>query len=135
MSILKALVAVLFVCGLTACMTTPSAPVSKFRFDTIEVLNKTHNDIFNMKIEVTKFHRKFACGVILRDSLCMNGFHPRPLGGNEIMISWQQKGIRHEFGPITATEPAHFDPNQVYAIQFVFMLDRGVELRYVPSSY
>lgn len=120
---------------LSGCVTTQPSEVSGFRFDTIEVLNRTDNDIFNMKIEVTKFHRKFACGVILRDSLCMNGFHPRSLGGNDVVISWEQKGVRHQFGPISAKEPARFDPDKVYAIQFVFTRDQKVELRHVLSSY
>ena len=127
---------VIVILTLSACASVNQKTLEEgFRFNAIEVLNRTQADIFNMQIEVTKFHRKFACGVILQSSLCMNGFHARALQGNEVLISWEQKGQKHSFGPLKAEAPAHFDDTKVYAIQFVFVASDSVELLFKASSF
>lgn len=128
----------LLIAVLSACVTVDSHPKPEgFRFNTLEVMNRTRDDIFNMRIEVTKFHRKFACGIILQGSLCMNGFHERALEGNDIVISWEQGNARvpHRIGPLSVSAPDAYDAEQVYALQFVFTAPDRVELAFRRSTY
>ena len=120
---------------LSGCVHSPKKQEQGFRFNSVEVFNQTRSDIFNMKIEVTKFHRKFACGIILRESLCMNGFHPRVLQSNDVVISWDQDGQHYEIGPIRPQAPEDYDPNTTHAIQFIFIDHHRVEMAFPESRY
>lgn len=105
------------------------------RFNGVEILNLTNDDVRNMQIEVTKFHRKFACGIILHRSICMNGFHERPLESNEIVITWEQRGQRHSIGPVRVEAPAQYDPNIVYVVQFALAEDNKMSASFKPARY
>ena len=105
------------------------------RFNGVEILNLTNDDVRNMQIEVTKFHRKFACGIILHRSICMNGFHERPLESNEIVITWEQRGQRHSIGPVRVEAPAQYDPNIVYVVQFAIAVDHRISASFKPARY
>lgn len=105
------------------------------RFNGVEILNLTNDDVRNMQIEVTKFHRKFACGIILHRSICMNGFHERPLESNEIVITWEQRGQRHSIGPVRVEAPAQYDPNIVYVVQFALAEGNKISASFKPARY
>jgi len=119
---------------LAACVHAPEKKPG-LRFNSVEVLNLTQYDIFDMQIEVTRLHRKFSCGIILHRSICMNGFHTRALEGNEIVITWEQRGQKHYTGPLKAEAPANYNENDIYAVQFVFTSPEHVEIRFAPSRY
>lgn len=121
----------LFLNGCASLSNTSDA----LRFNGVEILNLTNDDVRNMQIEVTKFHRKFACGIILHRSICMNGFHERPLESNEIVITWEQRGQRHSIGPVRVEAPAQYDPNIVYVVQFALGEGNKISASFKPAKY
>lgn len=121
----------LFLNGCASLSNTSDA----LRFNGVEILNLTNDDVRNMQIEVTKFHRKFACGIILHRSICMNGFHERPLESNEIVITWEQRGQRHSIGPVRVEAPAQYDPNIVYIVQFALAEGNKISASFKPAKY
>ena len=119
---------------LSGCASSPKTS-NALRFNGVEILNLTNDDIRNMQIEVTKFHRKFACGIILHRSICMNGFHERPLESNEIVITWEQRGQMHSVGPVKVEAPPKFDPNVVYIVQFALGAGNRISASFKPATY
>lgn len=125
-----------FVCiTLTTSCATSSALSSSLRFNGIEILNLTNDDIRNMQIEVTEFHRVFACGIILHRSMCMNGFHSRELEENEIVITWEQRGRQHRLGPVRVQPPAQFDTDTIYVVQLAINRGNQVSVAFKPARY
>lgn len=125
------LVSLLFVSGCATNLTSTPA----LRFNGVEILNLTNDDIRNMQIEVNKFHRKFACGIILHRSMCMNGFHARELEENEIVITWEQRGRQHSLGPVRVKPPAQYDAERIYVVQFVLGADHQMSVTFKPARY
>lgn len=119
---------------MTACATSSPSP-SGLRFNGVEILNLTEYDIRNMQIEVTKFHRKFACGIILHRSMCMNGFHTRELEENEIVITWEQRGQQHSLGPVRVQPPAQYEADNIYVVQFVLGRGNQMSVAFKPARH
>lgn len=119
---------------MTSCATSLTSK-SALRFNGIEILNLTNDDIRNMQIEVTEFHRKFACGIILHRSMCMNGFHARELEENDIVITWEQRGQQHSIGPVRVQSPAQYDPNIIYVVQFALGTDHQMSVAFKPARH
>lgn len=130
----KLLTLLLLAIAIGACANKVVEPTG-LRFNSVEILNLSSRDIYNVKIEVTKFHRKFMCGIILHRSMCMNGFSERRLQENDIEITWEQYGRQYRVGPFKISTPENYDPNTVYSATFVFTEKRVFEVQFKPSSY
>ena len=118
---------------LAGCATNIGQSTS-LRFNSIQVLNLTNQDIFDLQIEGSTLHRKFACGVILHRSICMNGFHARPLQESKVEISWRQGSSQRFYEVMELNMPETFRSDRVYSIQFVFEPSRQLSLSFVDTE-
>jgi hypothetical protein len=97
MNLITKLIPIVFALGLSSCAVISSGDSQpRMLINEVIILNQLRVPIYDVKIEIEKYHQFFSCNEVLARAICSTQFPSRPYEGAWLILSWKPKGRRHQ---------------------------------------